>query len=235
MAEFPPNVYDAQLWLPSETFFNDVVPSSPLPPLLQSRVSSTTTDDIARRLAALTLLKQRRCLGLHLQRFRPPVRTGQLDCQYCQSYLPGLGNASGAYLPGTELYHHNPFPNPVQLPVSDVGLVEPRPRALSRLHNQVQIRNQNQNQNRILQFQGNGIAPMPGVKRVSGGTGVFHPRVVGSTTTMVAPEVKKKPGSKNRPENRGIQQRNSMNKCVNMGEENHQLCPDVILPQEWTY
>ncbi|PRQ44130.1 hypothetical protein RchiOBHm_Chr3g0475841 [Rosa chinensis] len=218
MTEFPPNVDDARLWLPSDTFFNDVVVPSEFSPH-QSPFSSM--DDLSRHLAALTLLKQRR--SLRLQRFRPPVPTGQLDYQ-SQCYLTGFSR--------TELCHHYPFPNPVQLQIGDGSFLEPRARALRRHHNQAQIRNQN----RLFQFQGNGIGPMGGgFERVSGGTGVFHPRVLDSTKTTRSPEVKKKPGLRSRQEIRGIQQRNSMNKCVGMGEEHHQLRPDVVLPQEWTY
>lgn len=76
------------------------------------------------------------------------------------------------------------------LQVGDSSFREPRARALRRHHNQTQIRNQN----RFFQFQGNGIGPMGGFERVSGGTGVFHPRVLNTTTTTISPEVKKKPG-----------------------------------------
>ncbi|XP_004305587.1 PREDICTED: uncharacterized protein LOC101303634 [Fragaria vesca subsp. vesca] len=181
MAEFPDH---ARLWLSSDTFFNDVVPSESN--LLQSRFSSM--DDLAHRLAALTLLKQRR--GLGLQRFRPPVPTGYLDSQYCRSYLCGFCNGSGAHLSGTELSHHYPFPNPVPPQVGDGSFLEARARGLSMHHNQAQIGNQN----RLFQFQGNGIAPMGVFERVSGGTGVFIPRVSASTITTMSPEVKKKPG-----------------------------------------
>lgn len=40
---------------------------------------------------------------------------------------------------------------------------------------------------------------------------------------------------RNSQEVRGIQERNSVSKCVGMGKEYHQLRPDVVLPQEWTY
>ncbi|KAK9921453.1 hypothetical protein M0R45_029962 [Rubus argutus] len=227
MAEFPPYVDDGRLWLPSDIFFNEVGHSK-----LSHHSRFCAMDDLAHQFAALTLLKQRRSLSL--QRFRPPVRTGQLVSQ-SQKCICSFCNGTGAHLSGTEVYHHYPFPNPVQPQVGDSSSREPRARALRRHHNQTQI--QNQNQNRFVQFQGNGIGPMGGFERVSGGTGVFHPRVLNTTTTTttISPEVKKKPGLRNSQEVRGIQERNSVSKWVGMGKEYHQLHPDVVLPQEWTY
>lgn len=52
----------------------------------------------------------------------------------------------------------------------------------------------NRQQNRLWTYQGSGIGSMGGFERVSGGTGVFHPRVLNTTTTTSNPQVKKKQG-----------------------------------------
>lgn len=52
----------------------------------------------------------------------------------------------------------------------------------------------NRQQNRLWTYQGSGIGSMGGFERVSGGTGVFHPRVLNTTTTTSNPQVKNKQG-----------------------------------------
>lgn len=61
MAEFPPYVDDGRLWLPSDIFVNELVPSKLSP---HSRFCAM--DDVAHQFAALTLLKQRRGLSLQV-------------------------------------------------------------------------------------------------------------------------------------------------------------------------
>ncbi|XP_048423860.1 uncharacterized protein LOC125469866 [Pyrus x bretschneideri] len=80
-------------------------------------------------------------------------------------------------------------------------------------------------QNRVLPFQGRWNGSMGGFGRVCGGTCVFHPRVLHSTTITTTtaitsnPEVVRKQGLRNREEIKAIKS----------------VCSNAGLPRDWTY
>ncbi|KAM2890543.1 hypothetical protein COP2_008955 [Malus domestica] len=216
MAGFPPNPEDGELWLPSDIFFNEAASSTST---LSRHHFSNTTDNLARQLASLSLLKQYQSPSLSnlqsLHRVRPAVRSTQLD--YLTQRYFNLGDSHGFVQKGPifhgygtqHLHYHYQFMNPAQLQVG--SFLETR--------NGIQKRQQN----RVLPFQGRGNGSMGRFGRVCGGTGVFHPRVLHSTTTATAtasnPEVKGKQGLRNREEIKAIKS----------------VCSNAGLPRDWTY
>ncbi|CAL2272892.1 unnamed protein product [Prunus armeniaca] len=228
MAGFPPNLNDGERWLPSDIFLNEVANST-------SKLNPhhfLSMDELAQHLAALSFLRQRQCLSkslLHIpmEPFRPPVQYNQLGSLPQRSLNLSLSHGleeKGASFHGygAELHYHNQFLKPAQLQVC--SFLETRKRVLNR------------QQNRLWTYQGSGIGSMGGFERVSGGTGVFHPRVLNTTTTTRNPQVKKKQGLRNIQQIKATQQRKPI-ESVGMGRGDcyNQLRSDVRLPQEWTY
>ncbi|KAJ6361915.1 hypothetical protein OIU78_002340 [Salix suchowensis] len=95
-------------------------------------------------------------------------------------------------------------------------------------------------ENRIYPFQGNvlglgGGGGGGGLMKESGGTGVFHPRIVNPTTRTSTKVLKKKQaavGPRNRQEPPLIRQPNDRSK---QEDYNYQLPPEMALPQDWSY
>ncbi|GMN39548.1 hypothetical protein TIFTF001_008769 [Ficus carica] len=238
MAEFPPNLDDGELWLPSDIFLNEV----PSKRGLHLHRFSPCMDDLAQRLAAFSLLKQRNLISKpNVQRF-VPVRCGLENGSYtqeqdCSHRFCGCKLVPKPAYGGSEVFYQFQLRKPVQLPKVDDGFLETRASVLQKQQNHLLNRLQNR--------------PLPsresGFVKVSGGTGVFHPRVVlntttTSTTTTSSAFVKKKQVSRNRQEIQApsSQRINRPITTTSLGgvkskEFHNQLPPELCLPKDWTY
>ncbi|PSS21457.1 Vegetative cell wall protein like [Actinidia chinensis var. chinensis] len=233
MADFPSNLDDGELWLPSEIFHNEL----------------SSMEDLAQRVAALAFLERRRSQTLpkpppNLVRFIPPVRYGSASSlpDGCFGFNGGFG--LGLYGFGVEGLWTGYRPvysvqvvNSVQPQVECV--VEARARVLSREQNRVL-------QNRVwerpvLPLQGRGLGG--GLEREYGGTGVFLPRIGTTKTTTRARtttstlNVRSQQSVRNRQEIQVIPHRSPIKMVdVRKQEECHyHLPPEMGLPQDWTY
>ncbi|GFZ08926.1 hypothetical protein Acr_20g0007340 [Actinidia rufa] len=176
MADFPSNLDDGELWLPSEIFHNQL----------------SSMEDLAQRVAALAFLERRRSQTLpkptpNLVRFLPPVRHG-LAGSLREGYFDfngglGVGYGRGLYGFGVEglwtssgPVYSCQFVNPVQPQVERV--MDARARVLSREQNLMLER-------LVLPLQGRGLG-VGGLEREYGGTGVFLPRTGTTKTTTRA-------------------------------------------------
>lgn len=74
MAEFPPNLDDGEVWLPSDMFLNEVVPPSRL-----SNRNFSCVDDLAERFAAFTLLQHRRNVSNAPRNLSPNIEVPPLS------------------------------------------------------------------------------------------------------------------------------------------------------------
>ncbi|EXC21220.1 hypothetical protein L484_002230 [Morus notabilis] len=196
MAEFPPNLDDGELWLPSDIFLNEV----PSKRGLRHHFPSCMEDLLAQRLAALSLLRQRNLSKPNPERFGPvPVQVRCfLENYSSQEYgCHRLCGCKSKLVPkpvygGSEGFYEFQLRKPVQ-PQADDVVLETRARVLQKQQNRLQ--------NRPLPSQGRSGFVDGGFPRVSGGTGVFHPRVLNTaniapntTTTSSSAFVKKKQG-----------------------------------------
>ncbi|KAF2308314.1 hypothetical protein GH714_039981 [Hevea brasiliensis] len=149
MAEFPPNLYDGELWLPSDIFINEV-PSKYNP----YRISCM--EDLAGHFAALCLLQNHSSLTpsrpppklpLNSQRVKMAVR--DISASHLPSLYPGvsgdaeLGPRLYGYGSGSLLVRSEPF-SKFQVP-SQIDW----PRVLQRQRNLLQ--------NQLDPFQGSGL------------------------------------------------------------------------------
>ncbi|OAY42987.1 uncharacterized protein LOC110620622 [Manihot esculenta] len=233
MAEFPPNLDDGELWLPSDIFLNEV-PSKYNPYRL------SCMEDLAGHFAALSLLQNHSSSSLSSPPPKPALNSQGLKLavrDIYASHLPSgylgfnggaeLGQRLNGYGTGSVLARSEPFYELQAQPQVD-SYMETRPRVMQRHRNPLQ--------NRLDPFQGSGFGVRGsggGIVRESGGTGVFHPRIVNPTTTTPATtDVKRKQGMRSRQEIQATQQRNSVRR---VGVNNCHLHPEMGLPQEWTY
>ncbi|PON97420.1 hypothetical protein TorRG33x02_068870 [Trema orientale] len=249
MAQFPPNPDDGELWLPSDIFLNEV-------PSKRGLHHFSCMDDLAQRLATLTFLKQGSLSKPPLK--TPPNRFGAVPVQpnrfpqKCSK--PGNGFENGQSLYGyklvhnrgnsAELFYEYPLQKPVQAQVN--VFLETRARVLQKQQNRLR--------NQLLPCREKSGLGVGGFVRLSGGTGVFHPRVSNTTTaTTSSPAsstafssalVKKKQVFRRRQENQVLSQRNSTRVVgVHKEDSRHQLPPppppppppEMGLPQDWTY
>ncbi|XP_015898838.1 uncharacterized protein LOC107433612 [Ziziphus jujuba] len=236
MAEFPPNPDDGELWLPSDIFLNE----------MPSRLGPhrfPCMDDLAQQFAALALFKQRRSLSKlqpkvspNAQRFRPPVQYGQGNpLSHGRSSLRPLRNGGLEDRRGVNGFETEPYLGGSELFYGYQLLKPTKPQVDSFLQARATVfqRQQNRIQNRLLPNKGSGPG-IGGFVKVSGGTGVFHPRV--SNTTIPTIDVKKKQGLRNR---QGIQMTSQGSFVKRVGghkdEFQYQLPPEMGLPQDWTY
>ncbi|XP_010246895.1 PREDICTED: uncharacterized protein LOC104590069 [Nelumbo nucifera] len=230
MAEFPPNLDDGELWIPSDIFPDEV--STKFSPEFPSEI--TYMEDLAHQLATFALLERNQTvanpppnLPPNLEYFRRQGRYGAVAPPRTGfSFGFGRGPTAGHHLfsSGNEgfpagsrpVYQYRPM-KPVHAQVES-SVHQPGDRSL-------QKQQQNQGQNRFLPFQVNGSG-MGGLVREYGGTGVFLPRI--ATTA----DVKKKQSGKTGEEN----QQKSCNKKVALEkQEAFQLSSEMGLPQDWTY
>ncbi|MBA0760523.1 hypothetical protein Gotri_023264 [Gossypium trilobum] len=236
----PPNLDDGELWLPSDIFVHEP-PSKFNPHLHHHHLPFTCMDDLAPRFAALSLPKHHQKLPkvTNFQRLKEPVRYGSV-------HGAGLGQNSygfrnGPFLAGTKPVYEFQFLKPTQAQVHLKVLmllssyepsfhfsVEARVRSLQR---------QQQNrlfQNRGLPFEANGFNNYKlglggGLVRESGGTGVFHPRIVNTPFDST-----KKQSMRNRQPQEMMK---SMKRVGVVKQEDcyYNLPPEMGFHRDWTW
>ncbi|XP_057466976.1 uncharacterized protein LOC130756471 isoform X2 [Actinidia eriantha] len=234
MADFPSNLDDGELWLPSEIFHNQL----------------SSMEDLAQRVAALAFLERRGSQTLPKPppnlRFLRPVWYG-LAGSLWEGYFGfngglGVGYGRGLYGFGVEglwtssgpVYSYQ-FVNPVQPQVERV--MDARARVLSREQNRMLER-------LVLPLQGRGLGVGGGgLEREYGGTGVFLPRTGTTKTTTRSRKttstlnVGSQQSVRNRQEIQVIPQRSPI-KMADMRKQeecHYHLPPEMGLPQYWTY
>ncbi|CAK9152956.1 unnamed protein product [Ilex paraguariensis] len=250
MAEFPPNLDDGEMWLPSDIFPIDEVPSKLKPRNYSSEL--LCMEEIAQRFAVFASLERNRTQSfnkphtyLELERFREPVRYGSVGSfpgGYCVGVNGGTrvgygghGWGNGGVLTGSRPVYQYELLNPVQFQFE--SFMEARVRGLQR--QQVRFMQNRIMGRRFLPLQGNGIGVGNnggGVLREYGGTGVFLPRMATTTTTNDNSDARKRNSVRNRQDAQFYPQRNVISVNVRKQEEGHcHLPPDMGLPQYWTY
>ncbi|XP_042500993.1 uncharacterized protein LOC122078875 [Macadamia integrifolia] len=228
MADFPPNLDDGELWLPSDIFPDEV--SSKM----------RRMEDLARQIAAYSLLERNQTVAkppanlvpnLEIKRqsrygtFTAPQRVGfgfggvQGVAHKAHNHYVSVKKDDGFRVGLGQLYQHYPM-SPAQAQFENY--LQARTRVSQWLQNQ----NEGPTPNHSLPFQLSGACNGRFV-RESGGTGVFLPRVA---TTV---DAKKKNGMKKGEETK---QREPTKKNDDVEkQERLQLSPEVRLPQDWTY
>ncbi|KAE8657779.1 Detected protein of unknown function [Hibiscus syriacus] len=187
---FPPNLDDGELWLPSDIFLNEV--PSKIKPRLHHHNSpylpSSCVEDLASRLAALKLPKHHQKLpkAINFERLQEPVCYGTVNRSGLEAGRSFFGLRNGPFLGETKPDYECQFVKPTQAQVE--SYVEARARVLQRQQNRLF-------QNRDLPFQAKGFNNNKfglggGLVRASGGTGVFHPRVLNTTFDSEKKQVK---------------------------------------------
>ncbi|KAK4834311.1 hypothetical protein QYF36_020627 [Acer negundo] len=218
MAQFPPNLDDGELYLPSDIFLNQKIPTRFNP---HHHRNLSYMDDLAHHFTALSLLRQTRPnpplkIPHSSERLmRPPVQTDVVNPLRPPSYYARHG--------GLELeVGHRPFSAPKQTPTSNDRVVQQR-QQLNRL---VQ-------QNLVSPNQWNGFGFRGGLRRESGGTGVFHPHPLIINTV----DAKKKQSLRGKEDMQKSEQRNSVKRVGVSKREDcyYHLPPEMGLPRDWTY
>ncbi|GAB4833263.1 hypothetical protein Ancab_031510 [Ancistrocladus abbreviatus] len=262
MAEFPPNLDDGELWIPSDMLPKEVVPSTEIHPHCGSSSShnhhhqqhklSFTAEDLARHFASMALLDhppQRAVKSLlpPPQRFgpaavqAPPVAGGGCGITFRPEaelglYYGGLATGSG-YLARDPLLEYRLLKS---ARYQAEGLMETRRAAANR---QLQAQ-QNRLQNRVRASQGGGIKMGGGFTRDCGGTGVFLPRIDTAMAAALAAQktthvesARRKQGVRTGQDAQIAQQReNARRSGLDKVEEyQRQFPPDLGLPKDWTY
>ncbi|KAJ8749127.1 hypothetical protein K2173_013734 [Erythroxylum novogranatense] len=264
MAEFPPNLDDGELWLPSDIFINEV-------PSIIGSFSCMNDEQLVRQFAALSFLQNHRprpssnlaqviCFSQPLLACKTLGTLAWLfNCSIAFVFLPSsqrvkpeLGDFSLNRLspPGCFRCHGS-----AELGQRCVGYQKgslfPRPNSFCDFRVQPQVANHletsawlaqghhsRQHLTRVNPCQGRGFGSgSVGFVRDSGGTGVFHPRIVKPTTTT-ASDVRKKQGLGNRQEIQATWPRNHMTRePIKKLQEDcyYYLPPEMGLPQDWTY
>ncbi|XP_012074333.1 uncharacterized protein LOC105635822 isoform X2 [Jatropha curcas] len=242
MAEFPPNLDDGELYLPSDIFLTEV-PSKYNPYRL------SCMEDLATHFASLSLLKNQPSSTPSRPPPKPPlnyqVKMAVRDLS--ANHLPaghvgfnGGGGVAGVeigqrlygYGNGSFLARSEPFYEFQVQPQVD-SYLDTRPMLLQRPRTPIQ--------NRVYPFRGSGFEFGGGGGRrgrESGGTGVFHPRIVHNSTndSPFNADYKRKQGVRNKQEIQvNSQQRNSMRRVSKEEDCYYHLPPEMGLPQDWTY
>ncbi|KAK9985976.1 hypothetical protein SO802_030927 [Lithocarpus litseifolius] len=228
MAQFPPNLDDGEVWLPSDIFINEK-PITKFNPHHHFCCSCSCMqdefDELAQRFAAFTL---RNVSKPHpnSERFRQAVRYGSVTQSHAPlEYILDLNGRSSSHN-GHRLSHEHLL---VEQPQPSQGVYE----------NSLRARVLKSQQNRLYPFQASSGFGVSGGRRgggggfvkESGGTGVFHPRILNTTTTT---DLRKKQALRNRQEIQATQHL----KAIGMDkqrESHHYLPPEMALPQDWTY
>ncbi|XWS56060.1 hypothetical protein CRYUN_Cryun09bG0054400 [Craigia yunnanensis] len=230
---FRPNFDDGELWLPSDIFPNEV-PSKFKP----HHLPFSCMDDLALRFTALSLPKHQQKLpkATNFERLKEPVHYDSMNGTGFEVGQSLYGFRDGPFVGGTKpVYQFQFLKPPTQSPVE--SYLEERARVLQRQQNRLV-------QNRVLPFQANGFNNnnfriVGGLVRESGGTGVFHPRIVNTNPNATNFDSKKKRSLRNR-RSQEIQVSGQMNsmKRVGIGKQEdcyYDLPPDMGLPSDWTY
>ncbi|XVF55846.1 hypothetical protein PTKIN_Ptkin06aG0069600 [Pterospermum kingtungense] len=237
-SNFPPNLDDGEHWLPSDIFLNEV-PSKFTPHLHHHLPNFSCMGDLAHRFAALSLPKHQQKLPkpTNFERLKEPVRYGSMNGTGFEVGQSLYGFRTGPFIGGTKPVYEFQLLKPTQAQVE--GYVEARARVLQRQQNRLV-------QNRVLPFQANGFNNTTnkfglggGLVRESGGTGVFHPRIVNTNPNATTFDSKKKQSPRNR-QSQEIQVSQQMNpmKRVGVGKQedcHYHLPPEMGLPRDWTY
>ncbi|XP_041024701.1 uncharacterized protein LOC121265225 isoform X2 [Juglans microcarpa x Juglans regia] len=240
MAEFPPNLDDGEVWLPSDIFLNEVVPASCL-----SHRNLSCVDNLAERFAAFAVLQHRRNvsnaprnLSPNLEWFRPEVQKFGTISRVPQEYmsLNGGYENTGRGLCGCGA---RPY-SPVNKLLYEYQLLQPsQPKAVvDGLSARVLRNQQNRLQNRLLPFQGStGFGLSGGCVKESGGTGVFIPRILNTsaTTSAVASDTRKRKVLRNEQETQVTGNSLKGIDVAKQRESHYYLPPEMSLPQDWTY
>ncbi|XVF07552.1 hypothetical protein REPUB_Repub06bG0148900 [Reevesia pubescens] len=238
-SNFPPNLDDGELWLPSDIFLNEV-PSKFKPHLHHHHHHHRLScmDDLAPRFAALSLPKHLQKLpkATNFVRLKEPVCYGSMNGTGFEVGQSLYGFRTGPFYGGTKPVYEFQFLKPTQAQVE--SYVESRARVLQRQQNR-------HVQNRVLPFKANGFNHNKfglggGLVRESGGTGVFHPRIVNPNPNSTTFDSKKKQSLRNRQSQEiqvSTRLMNSM-KRVSVGKQEgcyYHLPPEMGLPRDWTY
>ncbi|XVE96302.1 hypothetical protein REPUB_Repub02eG0209500 [Reevesia pubescens] len=234
-SNIPPNLDDGEIWLPSDIFLNEV--RSKFKPHIRHHLPYSCMDSLAPRFAALSLPKHQQKLPKvsNFERLKEPVRYGSMN---------GTG-----FEVGQSLYEFRtcPFLGGIK-PVYEIQFLKPTPAQVeSYFEARARVLQMQQNrldQNRVLPFQANGFNNGKfglggGLVRESGGTGVFHPRIVNTNPKVTTFDSKKKQSLRNR-QSQEIQVSRQMNsmKRVDAGKPEdcyYHLPPEMGLPRDWTY
>ncbi|XP_011046403.1 PREDICTED: uncharacterized protein LOC105141029 isoform X1 [Populus euphratica] len=162
--------------------------------------------------------------GYHDLGFSRGVEVGQRLCGN------GTGQLSTRFDPVNSFQVKQRVKNQV-----DDFYLETRARVLQRQQNRLL-------QNQIYPFQANviGLGGGGGYMKESGGTGVFHPRIVNPTTRTSTNVLKKKQaatGPRNRQESPLTRQRNDRKRVGVSKQEDcyYHLSPEMALPRDWAY
>ncbi|XP_022766052.1 uncharacterized protein LOC111310945 [Durio zibethinus] len=234
-SNFPPNLDDGELWLPSDIFLNEV-PAKLKPHLHQNHhLPFSSMDDLAPRYAALSLptYQQKLPKATNFERLKEPVRYGSMNGTGFEVGQSLYGFRTRAFLGDTKRVYELLKPTQAQVE----SYAEARARVLQRQQNRLV-------QNRVLQFEANGFNASKfglggGLVRESGGTGVFHPRIVNNSQNTTTSDSKRKRSLRSRQaqEIQVSRQMNSM-KGVGVGKQEdcyYHLPPEMGLPRDWTY
>ncbi|GLT94788.1 hypothetical protein SLE2022_125110 [Rubroshorea leprosula] len=226
--QVPPNLDDGETWFPSNFFFNEV-PSEfrPRHHHHHHRLPHSCMDDLADQFASLFLPKQQQNLPSNLERSKPPVghapvskiplctRGGNSGGFEVGQRLQGF--ADGSFSGGSNPVYEFQSMKPIRIPVDgDLGT---RAIILQRQQNRLL-------RNRVLPFHGSGFGLGGGPVRESGGTGVFHPRIV----TNAPSDPKRRQGMRNRHAQE-IQITQHLNSLGTLGVSNQEDC-HYHLPSE---
>ncbi|XVE61403.1 hypothetical protein DITRI_Ditri06bG0036800 [Diplodiscus trichospermus] len=236
-SNFPPNLDDGELWLPSDIFINEV--PSKFKPRRHHHLPFSCMDDLVPRFAAFSLPKNQQKLPIatDFERLKEPVRYGSMTGTGFEGgqslYRSKTGPLIGRTKPVYEFHFLKPTPAQVE------SYVEARARVLQKQQNRLV-------QNQVLPFQANGFNNTTnkfglggGLVRESGGTGVFHPRIVNTNPNATAFDSKKKQSMRNR-QGQEIQVGRQMNSMKRVGAGKLEDCyyhlpPEMGLPRDWTY
>ncbi|GMI71095.1 hypothetical protein HRI_000778800 [Hibiscus trionum] len=242
-SNFARNLGDGEIRLPSELFFNDV-PSKckPIPNLYHHHLPFSCMDGLAQRLSGLTLPNHRPNppKANDFEEFSESIRYGSMNATGNEVSRSLHGFRPGPFLGGTKPVYEVQFLIPAKARVE--SFVEARARALQRQQRRLV-------QNRILPFQPNDFSNSNtfglggGLLRESGGTGVFHPRIVKTCPNDTTFGSRKKQSLRNRQahqEKELSSGKMDSKKRVNVGKQLQQDCyyhlpAEMELPGDWTY
>ncbi|XVF76112.1 hypothetical protein PTKIN_Ptkin13bG0239500 [Pterospermum kingtungense] len=228
-SNYTPNLDDGKLWLSWDIFPNKV--PSKFKPHHHHHLPFSCVDDSALRFAANSLPKHHQKLprATNFQKLREPVSYGWMNGTSFEVGQSLYGFGAGPFNGGTQPVYEFQFLKPTQAQVE--SYVEARARVLQR------------QKNRALPFQANGLNNKfgfgGGLVRESGGTGVFHPRIVNTNPNATTFDSKKKQSLRN-IQSQDIEvgaQMKSMKK-VGVGKQEdcrYHLPPEMGLPSDWTY
>ncbi|KAL4342440.1 hypothetical protein GQ457_08G017600 [Hibiscus cannabinus] len=222
-SNFATNLGDGEICLPSQVFFNDA-PSKCKPHLYHHHPPVSCMDDLAQRLSAFTLPNMPN--PPKANNFEKLIRYGSMNATGNDVSRSLHGCRPGPFLGGTKPAYEVQFLKPAKARVE--SYVEARARALQRQQRRLV-------QNRTLPFQPNGFSNCNkfglsgGFVRESGGTGVFHPRIVETCPNHTTFGSRKKQTLQLQENEMSSGKQQQHKDCY------YHLPPEMELPGEWTY